>query len=69
MRTNAKKRDKKERTKDGEERRKNGSGQRSKPSTPTLVSDALIQEGEQNGKQKEEQEKETGSGSPKQRNI
>ena len=47
------KRDKKERTKEGEEQRKNGSGQRAKPPTPTLEIDVLIGEGEQRGKQKE----------------
>ena len=48
---NAKKRDKKDRTKEGEKRRKNGSGQRAKPSTLTLPTDALIGEEEQNRKQ------------------
>ena len=54
-RSNVKMRDKKERTKEGEERRENGS------STPTMGIDALIGKEEQNGKQKKEQKKETGS--------
>ena len=48
------------------ERRKNGSGQRAKPSTPTLAIDERMGEEEKNGKQKEEQKKETGSGPPTQ---
>ena len=36
-----------------EERRKQGSGQRAKPSTPTLAIDALIGEEEENGKKEE----------------
>ena len=54
---------KKERTKEGEERWNNGQGKKAKPSTPTLVIDALIGEKEQSGKQKEEQKKQTGCGS------
>ena len=64
--TKPRKRDKKERTKKGDERRKNGLAQRVKPSNPTLAIDALIGEEEQKRKQKEEQNKETGSGFPTQ---
>ena len=57
-RNNAKKRDKKERTK------KNGSGQKAKPSTSTQAIDAHMGEEEKNIKQKKKQKKETGSGLP-----
>ena len=57
-RNNAKKRDKKERTK------KNGSEEREKPSTPIQAIDAHMGEEEKNRKQKEEHKKETGNGSP-----
>ena len=49
--------EKNERTKEGEERGKNGSEQRAKPSTPTLAIDALLEEEEQSGKQKWKEEK------------
>ena len=55
---NFKKRDEKERTKEGENQSKNGSRQEAKPSTPTLAIGVLIGE--------EEKKKETGSGFPTQ---
>ena len=50
----------------GKNGEKNGSGQRAKPSTPTQPFDARMGEKEKNIKQKEEQRKETGSGTPTQ---
>ena len=64
--TMQKKIDKKERTKEGDKQRKTGSRQNSKPFTSILTNDVLIGEVEQNRNQKEEQKKETGSGSPNQ---
>ena len=46
-----------------EKNEEKGSGQRAKPYTPTVPTDALIGEVEQNIKQKKEQKKETGKGS------
>ena len=62
-RSNAKKRDKKERTKEGGGggRRKNGSGKWAKPSIPIPEIDELIGEEEQ-----KEEQKDTESGSPTQ---
>ena len=44
------------------ERRKNGSGHRAKPSSHTQATDARMGKEEKKRKQKEEQNKETGSG-------
>ena len=49
-----------------ETRRKNGFRQKAKPSTSTQEVDALMGEEEKNIKQKQEQNKETGTGPPTQ---